>query len=77
MERLRLIEETLNREIRPALQKDGGDVELVDIQGTRIVVSLRGRCAQCQVSRFTLKDVVEAKLREFVAPDIEVVEERA
>ncbi|OGV62560.1 MAG: Fe-S cluster assembly protein NifU [Lentisphaerae bacterium RIFOXYC12_FULL_60_16] len=77
VERLRLIEETLNREIRPALQKDGGDVELVDIQGTRIVVSLRGRCAQCQVSRFTLKDVVEAKLREFVAPDIEVVEERA
>ena len=77
VERLRLIEETLNREIRPALQKDGGDVELVDIQGTRVVVSLRGRCAQCQVSRFTLKDVVEAKLREFVAPDIEVVEERA
>ena len=77
VERLRLIEETLNREIRPALQKDGGDVELVDIQGTRIVVSLRGRCAQCRVSRFTLKDVVEAKLREFVAPDIEVVEERA
>jgi len=37
-------------------------------------VALRGMCARCQVAQFTLKDVVEAKLREFVSPDL-VVEE--
>jgi NifU-like protein len=76
VEKLRLIEETLNREVRPMLQRDGGDVELVDVQGDRVVVSLRGMCAGCNVAAFTLKDVVEAKLREFVAPGIVVEEDK-
>ena len=61
---------------RPALRKDGGDIELIDVSGDRVVVALRGMCANCQVARFTLKDVVEARLREFVAPDIVVEEEK-
>lgn len=76
VEKLRLIEETLNREVRPMLQRDGGDIELVDVQGDRVVVSLRGMCAGCNVATFTLKDVVEAKLREFVSPSIVVEEEK-
>jgi NifU-like protein len=76
VEKLRLIEETLNREVRPMLQRDGGDVELVDVRGDRVVVSLRGMCAGCNVAAFTLKDVVEAKLREFVAPGIVVEEDK-
>ena len=76
VERLRLIQETLDREVRPMLQRDGGDVELVDVQGDRVVVSLRGMCAGCNVASFTLKDVVEAKLREFVSPAITVEEEK-
>jgi NifU-like protein len=76
VERLRLIEETLDREVRPMLQRDGGDIELVDVQGNRVVVSLRGMCVGCNVASFTLKDVVEAKLREFVSPAITVEEEK-
>ncbi len=72
--KIKLIEETLEKEIRPALKKDGGDIELIDVLDNRVLVALRGMCANCQVARFTLKDVVEARLREFVAPDL-VVEE--
>ena len=71
LEKIRLIEETIEREIRPLLRQDGGDIELIDVQGARVVVSLRGMCAHCQVAQFTLKDVVQAKLREFVAEDLD------
>jgi NifU-like protein len=74
--RIHLIEETLEREIRPKLQADGGDVELVNVDGDRVTISFRGMCAQCNVSQFTMKDVVEAKLREFVSPELVVEEHR-
>jgi NifU-like protein len=74
IEKIRLIEQTLEREIRPMLKNDGGDIELIDVDGNRVKVALRGMCAGCQVSKFTLKDVVEVKLREFVSADL-VVEE--
>lgn len=77
IEKIRLIEETLEREVRPMLRRDGGDVELVDVVGDSVVVSLRGSCANCLISQFTLKDVVQSKLREFVAPELVVVEEEA
>ena len=76
LQKIRLIEETMEKEIRPALKKDGGDIELMDVVDNRVVVALRGMCANCQVAQFTLKDVVEAKLREFVAPDLVVEEAR-
>jgi len=74
VEKIRLIEETMDREIRPMLRKDGGDIELVDVQGDSVMVSFRGMCAKCQAAQFTMKDVVEAKLREFVSPAIVVTE---
>jgi NifU-like protein len=75
--KIRLIEETLDREIRPMLKKDGGDIELLDLDGNRVVVAMRGRCTRCRVAGVTLKDMVQPKLREFVSPDLVVEEEDA
>ncbi|MBN1673861.1 MAG: Fe-S cluster assembly protein NifU [Kiritimatiellae bacterium] len=72
--KIHLVEETIEREIRPLLKKDGGDIELIDIDGNRVIVAFRGMCARCQVAPFTMKDVVQAKLREFVADDLVAVE---
>lgn len=74
LQKIKLIEETLDREIKPALQKDGGNIELIDVDGDRVMVSLRGSCATCKMSQVTLKNYVETKLRELVTPDL-VVEE--
>ena len=53
-----------------------GDIELVDVVGNRVLVATRGACASCQSSNMTLKNFVEVKLRELVAPEL-VVEEVA
>lgn len=75
IQRIRLIEETIEREIRPSLRQDGGDIELIDVEGNRVIIAFRAACAKCPVAGFTMQDVVEAKLREFVSDDI-VVEEK-
>lgn len=77
LQKIRLIEETFAREIRPMLKKDGGDIELIDVVGNRVIISFRGMCAKCQIAPFTMKDVVEAKLREFVSDDLVVEEEKS
>jgi len=74
--RMRLVEETIANVIRPELQKDGGNIELVDIDGKNVFVALRGACANCVVSDVTLKNLVESKLREFVEEDIVVIESK-
>lgn len=74
LRKIRLIEETIEQEIRPSLKHDGGDIELVDVVGNRVLVATRGACASCQASNQTLKHFVEAKLRELVLPEL-VVEE--
>ncbi len=74
VQKIHLIEETIDREIRPMLQKDGGDLELIDVVGNRVIISFRGMRAQCNVAQFTMKDVVEAKLPEFAADSL-IVEE--
>lgn len=74
IQKIKLIEETLEREIKPALQQDGGDIQLVDVDGDRVLVKLIGTCATCAMSQVTLKDYVESKLKELVANTI-VVEE--
>jgi NifU-like protein len=74
--KIQLIEEILEREVRPMLQQDGGDIELIDVDGDRVIVGLRGRCAMCKAAGFTLDGLVGAKLREFVSPDLVVEEEK-
>lgn len=74
IQKIKLIEETLDREIRPALQKDGGNIELIDVDGDQVYVKLIGTCAACSASQITLKHYVETRLREMVTPEV-VVEE--
>ena len=76
IQKIKLIEETLGREIIPALKADGGDLELIDVEGNKVYVALRGKCSFCPSSEFTLKKYVETKLREFVSDDIELEEVR-
>ena len=76
IQKIKLIEETLGREIIPALKADGGDLDLIDIEGNKVLVALRGKCSFCPSSEFTLKQYVETKLREFVSDDLEVEEVR-
>lgn len=74
LERISLIQETIEREIRPKLKADGGDIELVDIDRNRVYVKFLGSCLGCPATGYTLKELVESKLKEFVDPDI-IVEE--
>jgi len=74
IQKIQLIQQTINEQIRPALRADGGDIELVDVEGNKVVVAFRGMCAQCKLADVTMKDVVEAKLREFVSKDLYVEE---
>lgn len=74
IQKIRLIEETLEREVKPALRQDGGDIELVDFENNTVFVKLRGTCANCAASQVTLKNYVETKIKELVSPDL-VVEE--
>jgi Fe-S cluster biogenesis protein NfuA len=61
------------RKIRPALQADGGDIELIDIQDGMVKVKLTGACAGCPMSQMTLKMGVERALKEAV-PEVKGVE---
>jgi NifU-like protein len=76
IQKIKLIEETLEREIKPGLKKDGGDIDLIDVDGHRVFVRMRGSCATCQKSQITLKNYVESKLRELVTPELIVEEVR-
>ena len=59
--------------IRPMLQADGGDVELVDIEGGVVKVRLQGACAGCPGAQMTLKMGVERQLKQEI-PEVESVE---
>lgn len=75
IQKIQLIQQTINEQIRPALRADGGDIELIDVEGDKVIVAFRGMCAQCRLTGFTMKDVVEAKLREFVSEELFVEED--
>jgi NifU-like protein len=72
---MQLIQQTINEQIRPALRAHGGNIELIDIEGNKVTVAFRGMCAQCKLAEFTMKDVVEAKLREYVSEELFVEED--
>jgi len=74
LQKIRLIEESIEREINPTLKKDAGKLELIDVDGNRVLVRLGGTCASCVKSPVTLKHYVESRLRELVSPEI-IVEE--
>jgi NifU-like protein len=74
LQKIALIREVLEQEIRPRLQTDGGDIELKDIVGNRVIVSLRAMCVGCPMGSVTVQGIQE-KLRELVHDDIVVEEE--
>ena len=73
LQRMQKVMEVINM-IRPQLQADGGDIELVDINGKVVSVRLQGSCHGCAASQVTLHQVIEQILRQQVEPDI-VIEE--
>jgi NifU-like protein len=76
LQKISMIQRVISDEIRPQLRKDGGDIELVDIDGSRVIVSLRGMCMGCMSAPLTISYIQE-RLREFVTPEIEVVADQA
>lgn len=76
IQKIQLIQETIREQIRPVIRSHGGDLELVDVEGSKVIVALRGMCASCKMSEVTMKDLVQAKLREFVAEDLVVEQEK-
>ena len=59
--------------VRAALQQDGGDIELVGIDGGVVKVRLKGACAGCPMSQMTLANFVEAELKKAV-PEVKKVQ---
>ena len=76
LQRMKMVTKIIDEEIRPSLQMDGGNIELVDIMGKTVLVSLRGACSSCRSAQLTLKQFVEERLREAVEPDLTVEEVR-
>jgi len=67
------VEEAINR-IRPALQRDGGDVEVIEVTDENVVkVRLKGACGSCPMSIMTLKGGIEVELKKAI-PEIRAVE---
>ena len=67
------VEKVLETEVRPALALDGGNIELVDVDGAKVQVRFLGHCAGCMAANLTKNGLVEKKLREALgAPALEV-----
>jgi len=64
--------EMVLEKIRPALQADGGDVELVDVEGGVVKVRLTGACGGCPMASITLKNGIEALLKKEI-PSVDQV----
>jgi len=73
LRKMQLIQDVLEKEIKPQLWADGGDLELIDIAGNEVQIAFRKACAGCASSGFTAK-FVEQKLRDLVSVDITVEE---
>ncbi len=66
------IEEILN-EMRPNIQMDGGDIELVSFKEGVVSVRLKGACVTCPLSLYTLKMGIEERLKEKLSDVVEVL----
>ena len=66
------ISKVIDQQISPQLQKDGGDIELIDVTGNIVKVKLTGMCSGCKNAAMTLKNFVETILKDKVDSSIEV-----
>ena len=76
IQKIQLIQQTINEQVKPALRAHGGNIELIDVEGNKVIVAFRGMCAQCKLAEYTMKDVVEARLREFISEELFVEEDK-
>ncbi len=74
IQKIHAIEDVISKEIAPQLQLDGGSIEMVDIEGNVVKVKLMGMCKGCPGSPFTLKSLVEKRLREIIDDSLRVEE---
>jgi Fe-S cluster biogenesis protein NfuA len=65
------VEAALNK-IRPMLQRDGGNVELIDVEDGIVKVRLQGACAGCPMSQMTIKNGIERLLKQEI-PEVKSV----
>ena len=68
------IQEVIENYIRPALQSDGGDIELVDVEDGIVKVRLVGACSHCPSSAMTLYEGVEKMLMDKI-PEVKGIEQ--
>ena len=71
---MKKVEGTLEEYVRPMLQKDGGDIELVDIKDSLIYCRLSGACAGCSGATQTMKMMVERTLKDLVDERVRVIQ---
>lgn len=74
LQKIKLITEVIDSKIAPMLRMDGGDIELIDVDGKNVIVKLRGACAGCPGAKATLQNLVQETLRKEVSPDINIIE---
>ena len=68
------VRKVIDQDIRPYVQADGGDIELVGVENNKVRVRLLGACVKCPSSLMTLRQGVETRLQAKVSKDL-VVEE--
>ena len=73
LQKILLIQQVLEEEVKPALAQDGGDVDLFDVEGNLVKVILKGACGSCASSTQTLKMAIEARLRDRISPELTVI----
>jgi len=73
-QRILKINNIIETQISPELQKDGGDIALIDIKDNKVFVKLQGKCSSCKNATLTIKRFVEQTLRTAMDEDIEVIE---
>lgn len=71
LQKVRLIEETIDQ-LRPALKMDGGDCELVDVDGDKVMIKLTGACVGCQLASVTVSGI-QKKLIEKIGTPLRVI----
>jgi NifU-like protein len=69
LQKISLIQQVIEEEVRPSLALDGGDVELYEVDGNRVQVVLKGACDSCPSVTTTLRLTIEDKLRDRLQPD--------
>lgn len=77
LQKIHVIEDLFRDRIRPALQQDGGDIDLIDVDHNIVYVKLKGACAHCPSSTLTMRQFVEKEIHKQISSIIRVEEVRS